>query len=142
MTARVASPSGAHARPTLESSIVPQNLRIPGPTTLPASVREAGGRFTSLDGTDGPWGGNALATNAHLHEAALSVHVAVAEMFLPRAGHQPGSLLSSRLAVFGMDQLEDRPPQHVLASIPQHAFERRADVEQRAIGSHHADHVR
>ncbi|MGP4030446.1 hypothetical protein, partial [Actinomadura sp. 3N407] len=26
----------------------------------------------SLDGTDGPWGGNALATNGHLHEAALS----------------------------------------------------------------------
>ena len=35
-------------------------------------VREAGGRFTSLDGTDGPWGGNALASNGHLHDAALS----------------------------------------------------------------------
>lgn len=35
-------------------------------------VTEAGGRFTSLDGKDGPWGGNALATNGHLHEAALS----------------------------------------------------------------------
>jgi histidinol-phosphatase len=35
-------------------------------------VREAGGRFTSLDGTDGPWGGNAIASNGHLHEAALS----------------------------------------------------------------------
>jgi len=35
-------------------------------------VREAGGRFTSLDGTDGPFGGNALASNGHLHEAALS----------------------------------------------------------------------
>jgi histidinol-phosphatase len=35
-------------------------------------VREAGGRFTSLDGADGPWGGNALASNGHLHEAALS----------------------------------------------------------------------
>ena len=34
-------------------------------------VREAGGRFSSLDGTDGPFGGNALATNGHLHEAAL-----------------------------------------------------------------------
>jgi histidinol-phosphatase len=39
---------------------------------LDVIVREAGGRFTSLDGTDGPWGGNALATNGHLHEAALS----------------------------------------------------------------------
>jgi histidinol-phosphatase len=35
-------------------------------------VREAGGRFTSLDGVDGPWGGNALASNGHLHDAALS----------------------------------------------------------------------
>lgn len=34
-------------------------------------VREAGGRFSSLDGSDGPFGGNALATNGHLHEAAL-----------------------------------------------------------------------
>ena len=39
---------------------------------LDVIVREAGGRFTSLDGTDGPWGGNALATNGHLHDAALS----------------------------------------------------------------------
>jgi histidinol-phosphatase len=35
-------------------------------------VREAGGRFSSLDGTDGPFGGNALASNGHLHEAALA----------------------------------------------------------------------
>ena len=35
-------------------------------------VTEAGGIFTSLDGEDGPWGGNALATNGHLHDAALS----------------------------------------------------------------------
>ena len=35
-------------------------------------VTEAGGAFTSLDGVDGPWGGNALATNGHLHDAALS----------------------------------------------------------------------
>jgi len=35
-------------------------------------VTEAGGVFTSLDGEDGPWGGNALATNGHLHDAALS----------------------------------------------------------------------
>ncbi len=39
---------------------------------LDVIVREAGGRFTSLDGTDGPYGGNALATNGHLHEAALA----------------------------------------------------------------------
>ena len=35
-------------------------------------VREAGGRFSGLDGTDGPFGGNALASNGHLHEAALA----------------------------------------------------------------------
>ncbi|MEH3033781.1 MAG: histidinol phosphatase [Aeromicrobium erythreum] len=35
-------------------------------------VREAGGRFTSLDGRDGPWGGNALATNGRLHDAAMA----------------------------------------------------------------------
>ncbi len=39
---------------------------------LDVIVREAGGRFSSLDGTDGPFGGNALASNNHLHEAALS----------------------------------------------------------------------
>lgn len=39
---------------------------------LDVIVREAGGRFTSLDGTDGPFGGNALASNSHLHEAALA----------------------------------------------------------------------
>jgi histidinol-phosphatase len=39
---------------------------------LDVIVREAGGRFTSLAGTDGPFGGNALASNGHLHEAALS----------------------------------------------------------------------
>ena len=33
--------------------------------------REAGGRFTSLDGTDGPFGGNAVATNGLLHDEVL-----------------------------------------------------------------------
>ena len=35
-------------------------------------VEEAGGRFTSLDGQDGPTGGSALSTNRVLHAAALS----------------------------------------------------------------------
>lgn len=35
-------------------------------------VTEAGGTFTSLDGTPGPWGANAIATNTHLYEAAMS----------------------------------------------------------------------
>ncbi|MDO5662469.1 MAG: inositol monophosphatase family protein [Brachybacterium sp.] len=34
-------------------------------------VTEAGGRFTSLDGEDGPFGGNAVATNSLLHEDTL-----------------------------------------------------------------------
>jgi len=34
-------------------------------------VTEAGGRFTSLDGVDGPFGGNAVATNGHLHDEVL-----------------------------------------------------------------------
>jgi histidinol-phosphatase len=34
-------------------------------------VREAGGAFTGLDGTPGPHGGSAVATNGLLHEAVL-----------------------------------------------------------------------
>ncbi len=39
---------------------------------LDVVVREAGGRFGSLDGRDGPLGGNALASNGVLHETALA----------------------------------------------------------------------
>ncbi len=35
-------------------------------------VREAGGRFTSLEGEDGPFGGNALVTNGLLHDEVLA----------------------------------------------------------------------
>ncbi|MGH3544115.1 MAG: histidinol-phosphatase [Mycobacterium sp.] len=35
-------------------------------------VREAGGTFTSLDGSGGPHGGNAVATNGLLHDQVLS----------------------------------------------------------------------
>jgi histidinol-phosphatase len=34
-------------------------------------ITEAGGRFTSLEGEEGPFGGNALATNGLLHEEVL-----------------------------------------------------------------------
>jgi histidinol-phosphatase len=34
-------------------------------------VTEAGGRFSSLEGEDGPFGGNALATNGTLHDEVL-----------------------------------------------------------------------
>jgi histidinol-phosphatase len=39
---------------------------------LAVLVHEAGGTFTDLRGTPGPAGGSALATNGHLHEAALA----------------------------------------------------------------------
>ncbi|MDJ0334589.1 histidinol-phosphatase [Salinibacterium sp. G-O1] len=34
-------------------------------------ITEAGGRFTSVDGVDGPWNGSALATNGLLHDFVL-----------------------------------------------------------------------
>ena len=34
-------------------------------------VTEAGGRFTSLAGDEGPWGGNGVATNGLLHDEVL-----------------------------------------------------------------------
>lgn len=36
-------------------------------------VEEAGGRFTSVDGEEGPWHGSALATNGVLHDALLDI---------------------------------------------------------------------
>jgi len=47
-------------------------LAVHDMAALDVIVREAGGVFTSLGGEDGPWGGNALATNGHLHDAVLS----------------------------------------------------------------------
>jgi len=35
-------------------------------------VREAGGKFTSLAGVDGPWGPNAVATNGRLHDVIMA----------------------------------------------------------------------
>jgi histidinol-phosphatase len=39
---------------------------------MPVILAEAGGRFTSLDGEDGPGHGSGIATNGLLHEALLS----------------------------------------------------------------------
>lgn len=36
-------------------------------------VQEAGGRFTSADGEDGPWHGSAIATNGALHDEILGI---------------------------------------------------------------------
>lgn len=49
-------------------------------------VSEAGGRFTSLGGVDGPHGGNALSTNGRLHEQVLGF---VGTLAAPSS--QPGS---------------------------------------------------
>jgi len=51
---------------------VEPELEVYDMAALDIIVREAGGMFTSLDGSEGPWGGNALATNGHLHDAVLS----------------------------------------------------------------------
>ena len=48
------------------------DLELYDMAALDVIVREAGGRFTALDGTPGPNGGNALASNGRLHEQALA----------------------------------------------------------------------
>ena len=47
-------------------------LEVYDMAALDVIVREAGGMFTSLDGTTGPLGGNALASNGRLHEQVLA----------------------------------------------------------------------
>jgi histidinol-phosphatase len=60
---------------------------------LDVIVREAGGTFTSLDGTPGPLGGNALASNGRLHDQALAFLGAVTDDDDPdMAPRRPGSL--------------------------------------------------
>ncbi|MFS3129986.1 histidinol-phosphatase [Nocardioides sp. Bht2] len=71
-------------------------------------VREAGGRFTSLDGAPGPWGGNAVASNGHLHEAALAFLGSVHDTADPDVTRLHGG------SVHDLDarrrQLSDEPP--------------------------------
>jgi histidinol-phosphatase len=62
------------------------DLELYDMAALDVIVREAGGSFTSLDGSEGPFGGNALATNGHLHDAVLSFLGA-----LPDGDHDPDS---------------------------------------------------
>src|SRR6478609_7233282 len=74
------------------------DLQVYDMAALDVIVREAGGRFSSLNGTDGPFGGNALASNGHLHEAALSFLGGLGDddddPDVPRRG--PGSVSSLR----------------------------------------------
>jgi len=54
-------------------------LEVYDMAALDVIVREAGGSFTSLDGTPGPYGGNALASNDRLHDQALAFLGAAAD---------------------------------------------------------------
>lgn len=47
-------------------------LAVHDMAALTVIVEEAGGRFTDLGGTPGPFGGNALATNGLLHDEVLA----------------------------------------------------------------------
>ena len=47
------------------------DLAVHDMAALVPIVLEAGGRFTSLAGREGPWGGNAVATNGLLHDEVL-----------------------------------------------------------------------
>ncbi len=58
------------AEGTVDVAAEPE-LEVYDMAALVPIVLEAGGRFTSLDGQEGPWGGNALASNGLLHEEAL-----------------------------------------------------------------------
>lgn len=73
-------------------------LEVYDMAALDIIVREAGGSFTSLNGSPGPWGGNALASNGHLHDAALAFLGAGgdddSDPDTPRRG--PGSVSSLR----------------------------------------------
>ena len=50
-----------------ESEVALHDLAAPS-----VVVAEAGGRFTSLDGTSGPAGGSAVSTNGLLHDEVLA----------------------------------------------------------------------
>jgi histidinol-phosphatase len=47
-------------------------LKLYDMAALAVVVEEAGGRFTGLDGTDGPHGANALSTNGALHDQVMA----------------------------------------------------------------------
>ena len=76
---------------------------------LDVIVREAGGQFTSLDGTPGPFGGNAVASNGHLHEAALAFLGSVPDCYDPDAtSYGDGSVHAFRSR--RVTEKHDEPP--------------------------------
>src|SRR4051795_3124616 len=75
-------------------------LQLYDMAALDVIVREAGGRFTALNGAPGPLGGNALASNGRLHDQALAFLGSVSDDDDPDATpRRPGSLhdLNARL---------------------------------------------
>ena len=40
---------------------------------MPVILAEAGGRFTDLEGADGPGHGSGVATNGHIHDELLEL---------------------------------------------------------------------
>jgi histidinol-phosphatase len=84
-------------------------LEVYDMAALDIIVREAGGQFTALDGTPGPFGGNAIATNGHLHEAALAFLGALPD------GDDPDEVRHGRGSVHDLSArrraaAEDEPP--------------------------------
>ncbi len=75
-------------------------LMIYDMAALDVIVREAGGRFSALDGRDGPTGGNAIATNGILHDTVLGFlgSVSAGESDEPEEQRREGTVfeLSSR----------------------------------------------
>ena len=80
---------------------------------LEVIVREAGGTFTGLDGSPGPFAGNALATNGRLHEQALAFLGALDDADDPDARpRRPGSVhdLSARRRSAPVERSADPRP--------------------------------
>jgi histidinol-phosphatase len=76
------------------------DLELYDMAALDVIVREAGGVFGSLDGTPGPLGGNALASNGRLHDQALAYLGSLpddgTDPDVPARGHGSVHDLSSR----------------------------------------------
>ena len=77
---------------------------------LDVIVREAGGQFTSLDGTPGPFGGNAVASNGHLHEAALAFLGSVTEGDDPDSAAEAGGSVHELRSRRRTPDPSDEPP--------------------------------
>ncbi len=67
------------------------SLAVHDMAALVPIVHEAGGRFTSLDGEPGPWGGNAVATNGLLHDQVLRALAIEDDERARPADHPPSS---------------------------------------------------